>query len=78
MKKTTRKWFKKRLAKGIKIFQKKKKTKSVNMLVKDIKIVLKNKKKKASILLEHHQNLPEDKKRMIAEHRRNNFIIHRK
>ena len=48
------------------------------MLVKDIKIVLKNKKKKASILFEHHQNLPEDKKRMIAEYRRNNFIIHRK
>ena len=46
-KKTTNKSIKNRLIKGIKIFQKKRKTKSVNMLVKGIKILLKKKKTKS-------------------------------
>ena len=48
---------------GIEIFLKKRKTKSVNMIVKCIKIFLKKKKKKkCQYYLKHHKNLPEDKK----------------
>ena len=43
----TRKGFKKRLAKSIKIFLKKRKTKSANMLVKSIKIFPRKKKTKS-------------------------------
>ena len=41
--------FQKRLVKGIKIVLKKKNTKSINMLVNNTEIFLKNKKKKPSI-----------------------------
>ena len=49
--KKTKKSIKERLAKGIKIFQKKRKTRRVNMLLKSIKIFLKNKKTEVRILL---------------------------
>ena len=42
----TKKGFQKRLVKGTKIFLKKKKTKSANMLLSNIEIFLKRKKKK--------------------------------
>ena len=46
----TKKTFRKKHAKGTKIFKKKKKTKIANMIEKDIKILLKKKKKGASII----------------------------
>ena len=46
-----KKKFQKRLAKGIKIFLKKRKTKCINMFVKDIKVFLKKKKTKSEKLL---------------------------
>ena len=40
--------FQKRIVKGTKIFPKKKRTKSANMLVSDIEIILKKKKKRSA------------------------------
>ena len=45
----TKKGFKKRLVKGIKVFLKKRKTKSVNMLVNDVEIFLNKKKANSGI-----------------------------
>ena len=45
--KTTQKIFQKRLVKGTKIFLKKKKTKSTNILVTDVEIFLRKKKKRS-------------------------------
>ena len=54
----------KRLGKGITTFLKQRKTKSVNMHVKLIKICLKKKKnKKREYCLERYKNLSEDKKK---------------
>ena len=64
-----KKGFKKRFVKGIKIFSKKKETKSENMHVKDIKIFLKKKKdEKFQYRCENHKNLSGDEKQRIAEH----------
>ena len=46
-KKTTKKSFQKRFVKGTKVFLKKKKTKSNNMLVSEIEIFLKKEKKRS-------------------------------
>lgn len=55
--------------KGIKIFSKKKETKSENMHVKEIKIFLKKKKhEKFQYRCEHRKNLSGDEKQRIAEH----------
>ena len=52
--------FQKRLVKGIKIVLKKKNTKSINMLVNNTEIFLKNKKKNHQYGRELYRNLPED------------------
>ena len=49
--KKTKKGFKKSLVEGIKVFLKKRKTKSINMLVKDIEIFLKKKKISVSMVV---------------------------
>ena len=67
-KKTTKKDFERRLVKGIKICLREKETKRKVKLMKDIKIFLK-KKKKCQYHRECHQNLSEDEKQRIAEHR---------
>ena len=56
----TKKSFKKKHAKGTKIFLKKKKTKSVNMLVSDVEVFLKKKKKRSVNGRERYKNLLED------------------
>ena len=66
----TKKSFKNKHAKGTKIFLMKKKTKSPNMLKKDIKILLKKKKKKrCHYYQEREQKLP--------EYRRNYYLAHK-
>ena len=56
----TKKSFKKKHAKGTKIFLKKKKTKGVNMLVSDVEVFLKKKKKRSVNGRERYKNLLED------------------
>ena len=60
---------------GIKIFPKKRKTKSENMHVKDIKIFLKKKKDiKRQHHCECHKIFSEDEKPRIPKHAKNYYI----
>ena len=61
--KKIKKSLKKKQAKGTKIFLKKKKTKSSNMLVSDIEIFLKKKEKKRQYGRERYKNLLENESR---------------
>ena len=63
-----------RLAKGIKIFQKKRKTKIVNMLAKDIKTLLK-KVSQQEYCCERHKIFPENEKQRLVEYGRHYYII---
>ena len=49
----TKESFRKKHAKGTKIFLKRKKTKNTNMLEKDIKVLLKKKKKKGVTIIKN-------------------------
>ena len=64
--------------KGIKIFLKKKKTKSNNTLVKHSKIFLKKKKKKSISIAVNHKSLSEGEKQRISERRRNYYLTRKK
>ena len=63
----TKKNFKKMLMKGTKIFLKKKKTKSANILVSDIEIFLYDR--------ERYKNLLENETQRLAEYRNNYSIL---
>ena len=59
---------KKRLVKDVKIFPKKRKTNSTNMLVKDGEIFLARKNKKWKHGCEQYKNLPENEKQKLVEY----------
>ena len=63
----TKKNFQKMLMKGTKIFLKKKKTKSANILVRDIEIFLYDR--------ERYKNLLENETQRLAEYRNNYSIL---
>lgn len=67
----------KRLVKGIKIFLRNTQTKIFNVFLNDVDI-WRGVKEKAILLIyifsrEQYENLTEDKKQKLAEHRKNNF-----
>ena len=62
----TKKSFQKRLVKGTKIFLKKKKRKSTNMLVSDIEISLKKKETKRRYGRERYKKLLQEGKQKVS------------
>ena len=64
----TKTCFKRKLVKGIKIFVKNRKTKSVNIIVNEVNLSRREKHKQHQYDCERNRNLPEDEKQRLFEY----------